>query len=359
MASDGDNNISMPVAVVSCVAMALFYVLILYAPTVILRLPSPSSFYDFMIRRFVCAAISTVASLVFTAFILPIKSWEVSVVLGVFGIRKDHLWQGVVYPLLLTSLLYGGSLVLNLLLLIESWKESGGGCSFFDKVRSFVQAIPACFLTCVSDISFWRNLVVAPLTEELVFRGCMIPLLLCAGFRIYYAIFLCPILFSLAHLNHFREMYIKHNRSYIKASLIVGLQLGYTVVFGSYASFLFIRTGTITSTSPLLLLSLIVMFPALCYIYRTSCCSFVCSYILQLHGIACAAARTRKRFGECSCLGWSCWVRHTSLSFNKPSHVQRWNQQLSVLAWLLFVELKLCTHISKFCVFQFPLIMSY
>ncbi|KAJ0262149.1 CAAX prenyl protease 2 [Hirschfeldia incana] len=240
MSSYGDNNnISTPMAVVSCVAMALSYVLILYAPTVILRLPSPSSFSDFMIRRFVCAAVSTVASLAFTAFLLPIRSWEASLILEAFGIRKDHLWQGVVFPLLLTSLIYAGSLVLNLLLLLESWKES----SFFSKVRSFVQAIPACTLICVSDVSFWRNLVVAPLTEELVFRACMIPLLLCAGFRIYSAIFLCPILFSLAHLNHFREMYIKHNRSYIKASLIVGLQLGYTVVFGAYASFLFIRTG--------------------------------------------------------------------------------------------------------------------
>ncbi|KAJ4868508.1 CAAX prenyl protease 2 [Raphanus sativus] len=242
MSSDGDNNnISTPVAVASCVAMALSYVLILYAPTVILRLPSPSSFSHFMIRRFICAAISTTASLLFTAFILlPIKSWEASVILGAFGIRKDHLWQGVVYPLLLTSLIYAGSLVLNLVSLIESCKESGGG---FSKVLTFVQAIPACILMCASDVSFLRNLVVAPLTEELVFRACMVPLLLCAGFRSYSAIFLCPILFSLAHLNHFRETYIRHNRSYIKASLIVGLQLGYTVVFGAFASFLFIRTG--------------------------------------------------------------------------------------------------------------------
>ncbi|CAH2059102.1 unnamed protein product [Thlaspi arvense] len=224
-------SISTPVAVAACVAMALFYVLILYAPTVILRLPSASSFSDFMIRRFICAAISTIASLIFTAFLLPVKSWEASLVLGVFGIRTDHLWQGMLYPLLLTSLIYAGSLVSNMLLLLESWRENGGGGSSLDYIKSFVQTAPA-----------W-----APLTEELVFRACMIPLLLCAGFRIYSAIFLCPILFSLAHLNHFREMYIRHNRSYIKALLVVGLQLGYTVVFGSYASFLFIRTGHLTA----------------------------------------------------------------------------------------------------------------
>ncbi|VVB02320.1 unnamed protein product [Arabis nemorensis] len=243
---DGES-ISMPVAVAACVAMALFYVLILYAPTVILRLPTASSFFDFLIRRFICAAISTVVSLVFTAFILPIKSRETSFILGVYGIRTDHVWQGVVYPLLLTSLIYAGSLVSKLLLLLESWRENGGGCSLFNDINSFVQTTPAWVLAAASNVSVWRNFVVAPVTEELVFRACMIPLLLCAGFRIYSAIFLCPVLFSLAHLNHFRELYIKHNRSYLKASLIVGLQLGYTVVFGSYASFLFIRTGHITA----------------------------------------------------------------------------------------------------------------
>jgi prenyl protein peptidase len=90
MATDGES-ISMSLAVATCVAMALFYVLILYVPTVILRLPSASSYTEFMIRRFICAAICTVASLVFTAFILPIKSWEASYILGVYGIRKDHL----------------------------------------------------------------------------------------------------------------------------------------------------------------------------------------------------------------------------------------------------------------------------
>ncbi|CAA0374998.1 unnamed protein product [Arabidopsis thaliana] len=242
MATDGES-ISMSLAVATCVAMALFYVLILYVPTVILRLPSASSYTEFMIRRFICAAICTVASLVFTAFIFPIKSWEASYILGVYGIRKDHLWQGVVYPLLLTSLVYAGSLVLKLLFLLESWKENGGGCSSFNYIRSFFQTIPASVLTSASNVSVWRNFIVAPVTEELVFRSCMIPLLLCAGFRINTAIFLCPVLFSLAHLNHFREMYIRHNRSYLRASLIVGLQLGYTVIFGAYASFLFIRTG--------------------------------------------------------------------------------------------------------------------
>ncbi|XP_042484371.1 CAAX prenyl protease 2-like [Macadamia integrifolia] len=46
-----------------------------------------------------------------------------------------------------------------------------------------------------------------------------------------------------AHLNHFLELYCQQRYSFIKASMIVGLQLGYTVIFGFYASFLFMRTG--------------------------------------------------------------------------------------------------------------------
>ncbi|KAM0005405.1 hypothetical protein Hdeb2414_s0007g00260641 [Helianthus debilis subsp. tardiflorus] len=42
-------------------------------PTLILRLPHPSSFKSFIIRRFICAGFSTVVSLVVWAFILPLE----------------------------------------------------------------------------------------------------------------------------------------------------------------------------------------------------------------------------------------------------------------------------------------------
>nr|XP_010912268.1 CAAX prenyl protease 2 isoform X3 [Elaeis guineensis] len=167
------------VAVAACAAMALFYVAILYAPTLILRLPPPSSLDSFMIRRFACAIVSSAISVLASAILLGLGRFQdLPLVLGVFGIRKDHL---------------------------------------------------------------------APFTEELVFRACMIPLLFCGGFKIYSIIFLSPVFFSLAHLNHFLELYFQQKYSFLKAFLIVGLQLGYTVIFGSYASFLFIRTGNLIS----------------------------------------------------------------------------------------------------------------
>ncbi|KAJ0810897.1 putative CAAX prenyl protease 2 [Helianthus annuus] len=79
-------------------------------------------------------------------------------------------------------------------------------------------------VSAVYNISVWRMYMVAPLTEELVFRACMISLLVCGGFKPY-------------------RFYMQQNSSLLKASMVVAFQLGYTVIFGSYASFLFVRTG--------------------------------------------------------------------------------------------------------------------
>ncbi|KAE8098536.1 hypothetical protein FH972_016590 [Carpinus fangiana] len=236
-----EDGVTKLAAVTACAAMALLYVAILYAPNLILRLPPPPSVKAFMIRRFVCAAISSILSLLVSALILPIRSSEASILFGVYGIRADHIWQAVVFPLSLTSLMYAGSLVLKTLLLVDSRRENAnrGGEGISLQNQNFLASI----VSVASNVLAWRSYVVAPLTEELVFRACMIPLLLCGGFKPYTVIRLCPIFFSLAHLNHLMEFYSKKNYSLIKTSLAVGLQLGYTVIFGSYASFLLIRTG--------------------------------------------------------------------------------------------------------------------
>lgn len=203
-------------AVAACAAMAVFYVAVLYAPTVILRFPPPTSLHTFFHRRFACAAVASAASVLATASLLRIWSLsDFADMFAVFGIRKDHLIQAVAIPLLLTSLVYAGSFVARVWLLVSSW---GGG----DEVEiGCAQRLAQWIQAAVADVMVWRNYVVAPFTEELVFRACMIPLLLCGGFKMSTIIFLSPIFFSL------------------------GVQLGYTVIFGWYATFLLIRTGNL------------------------------------------------------------------------------------------------------------------
>ncbi|XP_061361934.1 CAAX prenyl protease 2 [Gastrolobium bilobum] len=240
-----DGVVSKPVAVIVCIAMAFLYVAILYAPTVLLRLPPPSSLKNFMIRRFLCAFVSSILSFFLSVLILPVQNKEPRYIFGVYGIRVDHIWQAVVLPLSLTSLMYAGSLSLKSLLLLDSWRQhtSSGGALSFDSCKYVLRMLLGWLSATSSNVLAWRNYIVAPLTEELVFRACMIPLLLCGGFKTYSVILLCPIFFSLAHLNHFMEIYAKQNYRIKKAVMVIGLQLGYTVIFGSYASFLFIRTG--------------------------------------------------------------------------------------------------------------------
>ncbi|KAI3683874.1 hypothetical protein L1987_84389 [Smallanthus sonchifolius] len=243
----GDGVVSVPVAIVACIAMAIFYVAILYSPTLILRLPPPSSFKSFMIRRFICACISTVVSLLVCAFILPVKSWNV--LLSAYGIRLHHMWEAVVFPLCLTSLMYSGSFVLKIFSIWSSWAEHGGRQIdiSFHGLKSVFQSLINWMLSLVYNISVWRMYIVGPLTEELVFRACMISVLLCGGFKPYTVILLSPVLFSLAHLNHLLESYMQRDSSLLKASMVAGFQLGYTLIFGSYASFLFVRTGHISA----------------------------------------------------------------------------------------------------------------
>lgn len=61
-------------AMAACAAMAVFYVAVLYAPTVILRFPPPTSLRTFLHRRFACAAVASAASVLATASLLRVSA---------------------------------------------------------------------------------------------------------------------------------------------------------------------------------------------------------------------------------------------------------------------------------------------
>jgi len=73
---------------------------------------------------------------------------------------------------------------------------------------------PMYWLGSVRTLIWWRNQIVAPLSEEWTFRACMLPLLL-QCFTPTTAIFVCPLFFGVAHFHHVVErikmgMGIKH-----------------------------------------------------------------------------------------------------------------------------------------------------
>ncbi|TVY67444.1 putative CAAX prenyl protease [Lachnellula suecica] len=100
-----------------------------------------------------------------------------------------------------------------------------------------------------ATISGWigyRNLVAGPITEEILFRSTSVPLLLLSNTPNSTIIFLTPIVFGLAHAHHFYEFRITHPHTPVSGALLrSAFQLTYTTLFGSYATFLYLRTGSL------------------------------------------------------------------------------------------------------------------
>ncbi|RKU45159.1 hypothetical protein DL546_005969 [Coniochaeta pulveracea] len=91
-----------------------------------------------------------------------------------------------------------------------------------------------------------RNLVAGPLTEEVLFRTASIPLMLLSGAGIRTTVFFSPVIFGLAHFHHFYEFRLSYPRVPILAALLRSVfQLGFTTVFGAYATFVYVRTGSL------------------------------------------------------------------------------------------------------------------
>ncbi|KAI1431606.1 CaaX protease [Xylaria sp. CBS 124048] len=92
----------------------------------------------------------------------------------------------------------------------------------------------------------WRNIIAGPLTEEVLFRSASVPLMLVAQTSVPRTIFLSPVIFGLAHFHHFYEFRLTHPQEPVSTALIRSLfQLSYTSLFGAYATFLFLRTGSL------------------------------------------------------------------------------------------------------------------
>ncbi|CAG8975138.1 hypothetical protein HYALB_00004437 [Hymenoscyphus albidus] len=105
----------------------------------------------------------------------------------------------------------------------------------------------------LSTLSGWigyRNLVAGPITEEVLFRSASVPLLLLSQTSNTTTIFLTPIIFGLAHVHHFYEFRITHPHTPVIAACLRSLlQFFYTTLFGSYATFIYLRTGSLLAVT--------------------------------------------------------------------------------------------------------------
>ncbi|OCF33200.1 hypothetical protein I316_05245 [Kwoniella heveanensis BCC8398] len=98
-----------------------------------------------------------------------------------------------------------------------------------------------------------RNYVVGPVTEELVFRSTILSVSILGGLPYRSLIFGTPLWFGIAHAHHALEVYRKNGSTSSAAvqailtdsSLDTVFQLTYTTLFGWFASYLYLRTGSV------------------------------------------------------------------------------------------------------------------
>ncbi|EQC36573.1 hypothetical protein, variant [Saprolegnia diclina VS20] len=199
-------------AVLSCLGMASAYVGILYcAPRSIRALPRdhPS---QIVTRFFLISVVSVLCPLYMLCYYEPSANGiSLAAWLGFhWDVRATIVGAGL--SLSVTMLLFAGALFAYLLELQEtarsssSWSKALEGTSLVHQARyERIQAI--------------RTYLYAPFTEEFVFRSCMAPLLLCAGFSAGSIIVGSPLAFGVAHMHHFVE-HVRSGMPWTRALLI-------------------------------------------------------------------------------------------------------------------------------------------
>ncbi|KIV99924.1 hypothetical protein, variant 2 [Verruconis gallopava] len=92
----------------------------------------------------------------------------------------------------------------------------------------------------------WRNLVAGPVTEEIVFRSLLVPLHILAKVAPKNIVFITPLYFGIAHIHHLYEFRLTHPEvPVLPAVLRTVVQFTYTSLFGFFATFVYLRTGSV------------------------------------------------------------------------------------------------------------------
>ncbi|XP_011878629.1 PREDICTED: CAAX prenyl protease 2 [Vollenhovia emeryi] len=235
-----DSEPSCASAIFACLALSIAYVASLYVWSSPHNREHPSTIK----KRFFSVFVVTLVSPAPMYFGLNENVFQKATIWEMLGLRCTGLIQATVVSLLLTMTLFLGPLSLQGFKwrLYTGWYPKASRGSESPTVNRRTSALESMYwLGNVRTLIWWRNQVVAPLSEEWTFRACMLPLLL-QCFTPTTAIFVCPLFFGVAHFHHVVER-VKIGMSIKHALFTSCFQSAYTTLFGAYAAFLFARTG--------------------------------------------------------------------------------------------------------------------
>jgi len=212
--------------------------------------------------RLLSVSISTIASLYLMHYILAAvqsnalkTGWDTTAVHLGFTLRKFDLPAHFVTPILFLGPLYGRYLGQDLPFM-ANWTFANNGPLF-------------------NWVSI-RNYVVGPISEELVWRSCLVCAYRLAGASNTFLVFFTPVSFGCAHLHHVWEIYNMHGRTaqaLRRAIFSILFQFTYTTLFGFHSVFLFLRTNSLLPSISSHIFCNVMGFPRLqhelrCYPHR-------------------------------------------------------------------------------------------
>ena len=92
-----------------------------------------------------------------------------------------------------------------------------------------------------------RNKVIAPILEEVAFRGCMVPVLTATGlFHPWTIAWVAPVFFGLAHCHH-ATLRLHQGEPLSRVLVTTTFQFLYTSLFGAYAAHAFLRSRSLVA----------------------------------------------------------------------------------------------------------------
>lgn len=152
------------------------------------------------------------------------------------------LWPAHVLDILrvlgLLSILFAGPLYESLLI-DEDWRD---------------WSLTALRATVWDSWTGYRNLLIAPVSEEWVFRSQIVSLYLLAGAGAGRIVLTTPLIFGGAHVHHLVELVrartppgcrLPPTRVLVLSVLQVVFMFAYTALFGFFAAFVYLRTGSL------------------------------------------------------------------------------------------------------------------
>lgn len=207
--------------VIGCLALTLMYVLSLYVWQNTHLRNEPSVIKKKFCSVFITSVLSPFAIYIFSVEDITTKHN----VCDLMGLKISGVFSALILPLL-TIILFLGPLTMQ------------GNIEIFYKFTG-----AAFWWQNITDLIWLRDHVVAPLSEELTFRACMLPLLV-QCFQPYMAVLISAVFFGLAHFHHVYSL-MKTGYDLQTVVLHSSLQFCFTTIFGAYSAFLFLRTGHI------------------------------------------------------------------------------------------------------------------